>query len=425
VHQAACKGAAGIVVRSGFLGRRSGGGDSESLKTSVVIEVADTLEALGELARWWRQSHQVRVVAITGSAGKTTTKEMVACILEQSHHVLKNQGNFNNLIGLPLSMVELGTGHDMAVLEMGMNRSGEIGRLTEIAAPDVGVITNVGKAHLEGLGDIQGVARAKVEMVEKMSPKGKVILNGDDRLLMKTAAVHRKDLVTFGLNETCEFRADHIQDRGVEGISFDLRHGKDVWPVKLRVPGLQNVFNALAAGAAGLCLGEPPEHMVEGLARFEGVKGRFTVIPLREDVLLVDDTYNANPSSLEAALEALGSLAKGKRRTIVGLGEMLELGKEAGEAHLEAGRRVAKLDPAYFLAMGEHAGEMIRGALMGGMSDDRVEAAETREHMVKRIKEEFEKGDLIFLKGSRRMGLDKVVEELKSMFQAGGIDEGE
>jgi UDP-N-acetylmuramoyl-tripeptide--D-alanyl-D-alanine ligase len=355
----------------------------------------------------------VRVAAITGSAGKTTTKEMTANILKLGKRTLKNHGNLNNLIGLPLTLFKLKASHRNVVLEMGMNRPGEIGRLTEIADPHVGVITNVGMAHLEGVGDLEGVARAKTELVEKISPKGKVILNGDDALLMKSAAPYEKEMMTFGLGEKNDVRLTDVHDSGRKGTVFRLCYRGRSWVVQLPVPGLHHVMNAAAAASVGLCLNAPPEHIVEGLRHFKGVKGRFVTSLLPRGAILVDDTYNANPSSLQASLASLGSLVKTGGRIIVGLGEMMELGDATPAAHIQAGRRVAELRPYRFFAMGEHATEMVQGALESGAPASRTRVVETHGEMAKAIGEGLREGDLIFLKGSRRMGLEKVVEKLK------------
>ena len=415
VGRAIERGAAGIVVQKDYW--KSEGGKNKSLTSGfpdpVIITVNNTLQALGDLARWWRQQHDVQLVAITGSAGKTTTKEMAASILELSQETLKNQGNFNNLIGLPLTIVQLNERYRRAVLEMGMNHPGEIARLTDIADPDVGVITNVGMVHLEGLGDLEGVARAKVELVERLSSRGKVILNGDDELLVKTASIFRKDALLFGLGEKNHVRAHRIRNLGKEGISFDLQYQGDSWPVRTKVPGVQNVLNSLAAASACLCLNEPPENIVEGLARFSGIKGRFAVIHLLGGVTVVDDTYNANPLSLKAALESVEALTDKGSRIIVALGEMMELGDATVRAHQEAGQRVAELGTYHFLAIGEHAHDMTRGAVKAGMQKKHAQVVRTHEEMVKRIREEMREGDLIFLKASRRMALEKVVEGIR------------
>ena len=413
IEMAIDQGAAGIVIQADYWKGEGGRGP-------VIITVDDTLRALGDLASWWRQQHDIQLVAITGSAGKTTTKEMAAGILKLGHKTLKNQGNYNNLIGLPLTLMELDESYRRAVLEMGMNHPGEIARLTCIADPDVGVITNVGMAHIEGLGSLEGVARAKVELVEKLSSKGTIILNGDDELLLRTASEFRKDAVLFGIGEKNDVRAHEIRNLGIEGVSFFLQYQGASWPMKVSVPGIQNVLNGLAAASACLCLNEPPEHIAEGLASYLGMKGRFMVIPLTGGVTLVDDTYNSNPLSLKAALDSVGELIGEGSRIIVGLGEMMELGDATVSAHREAGQMVAELGASHFFAMGEHTNEMIKGTVVAGMPLERAEAVRTHEEMAKRIREEMREGDIIFLKGSRKMTLEKVVEDLKGQFETLG-----
>ena len=407
VKKAVEGGAAGVVINRGYRPEEPPGTDR------VVIAVPDTLKALGDLAGWWRHQHSVRVVAITGSVGKTTTKEMAAGILGLHTSTLKNRGNFNNLVGLPLTLLSLEEAHRMVVLELGMNQTGEIARLTEIADPDVGLITNVAKAHLEGLGDIRGVARAKVELLERMSADGEVILNGDDDLLMKTASPVVGDVMTYGLGAENDIRADKIRMTAGRGISFELTYHEFSAHIRLRVSGLHNVINALAASAIAICLKETPEHIIEGLNHFEGIKGRFMLSPLKGGGTLVDDTYNSNPSSLKAAVDSLKELAVDGGRVIVGLGEMLELGDETVPAHIEAGRMVAELGAYYFASMGEHAKEMIEGAVNMGFPPGRAVVVKTQEEMAQKIGEVMEDGDLIFLKGSRKMCLEKAVEILK------------
>ena len=407
VKEAIRKGAAGVVVdkeKTAALPANTG---------AAILCVPDTLKALGDLARWWRHRFMARVAAITGSAGKTTTKEMTSAILSLEGSTLKNEGNFNNLIGLPLSLFLLHESHRYAVLEMGMNRPGEIGRLTEITDPDVGLITNVGRAHLEGVGSIEGVARAKVELLEKMSPRALAILNGDDRFLMQAAAVFRMKPITFGQGLQNSVRAEKIRNLGREGFSFDIYWKEKSFSVRLRVPGLQNVYNALAAAAIALSMSLSTDRIQEGLARFEGIKGRFTVVPLPNGSILIDDTYNSNPSSLRAALESIGALVPQGTKLIVGLGEMLELGDETVQGHVEAGEMVAEAGADWFVALGDHAPEMIRGAVDKGFPQERAICVKDHQEMGAKILEMMKPGDLVLLKASRRTGLDRVADKLK------------
>ena len=380
---------------------------------AAILGVPDTLTALGDLAGWWRHQFRARVAAITGSAGKTTTKEMTSAILCLEGSTLKNEGNFNNLIGLPLSLFLLQETHRYAVLEMGMNRPGEIGRLTEITDPDVGLITNVGRAHLEGVGSIEGVARAKVELLEKMSPHASAILNGDDGILMRAAGAFREKTITFGQGLQNQVRAEKIRNLGREGFSFDIHWEGKSFPVRLRVPGLQNVYNALAAAAIALSMNLSTDQIQGGLSGFEGIKGRFKVVPLPGGSTLIDDTYNSNPSSLRAALQSLRALVPEGRRVIVGLGEMLELGDETVPGHVEAGEMVAEVGADWFVALGEHAPEMIQGAIHKGYPPERAILVKDHQKMGARIREVMKPGDLVFLKASRRTGLERVADGLR------------
>jgi UDP-N-acetylmuramoyl-tripeptide--D-alanyl-D-alanine ligase len=407
VDRAVAEGAAGIVVRQGAQPSFSQPG------SPAVITVADTLTALGDLAGWWRRQHPAQIAAITGSVGKTTTKEMAAAILARGAKTLKNEGNLNNLIGLPLTLFLLEDEHRRAVLEMGMNRPGEIGRLTEIAEPDVGLITNVARAHLEGLDNLDGVARAKVELVDKISPQATVLLNGDDDVLIKAAAPFQKRVVTFGLGPRNEVRAHRIHPIGREGVSLEIEYHGESTAVRLRVPGLQHVKNAVAAAAIALALNTPRDQITAGLERYAGIKGRFMLQTLPGGATVIDDTYNSNPTSLRAAVDSVKALKGDTGRVIVGLGEMLELGAETIPAHREAGSMVAELGASIFLALGEHAGEMLKGALEAGLPADRATIVTSHEEMAHRIRKEMRSGDLILLKGSRRIGLERVIEGLR------------
>jgi len=407
VKAAIKKGAVAVVVNKGWAA------DLPANMRASIIGVPDTLQALGDLARRWRRRFDVRVAAITGSGGKTTTKEMTSAILSLEGPTLKNEGNFNNLIGLPLSLFLLEERHCYAVFEMGMNRPGEIGRLTEIADPDIGLITNVGRVHLEGVGSIRGVAKAKVELLEKMAPRGLAILNGDDRILMQAAASVRKKPVTFGQGLENTVRAEKIQNLGREGFSFDIHWKAKPFSVRLKIPGFHNVYNALAAAAIALSLDVAKDRIQEGLSRFEGVKGRFKVMPLEDGSLLIDDTYNSNPSSLRRALESLKTLTPQGRKVIVGLGDMLELGEETEASHVEAGEMVAEAGVDWLVAMGDHAPEMIRGALGKGFPRKRAIRAKDHKAMGAKILEIMKPGDLVFLKASRRIGLERVAERIK------------
>ncbi|MFP3928723.1 MAG: UDP-N-acetylmuramoyl-tripeptide--D-alanyl-D-alanine ligase [Desulfobacteraceae bacterium] len=400
-------GAAAVVAEQG----RVKLGRIPSDKTAILVK--DTLRALGDFAGWWRREHKVQVLALTGSNGKTTTKEMAAAVLELQGPVLKNPGNYNNLIGLPLSLLDLTETHARVVLEMGMNHPGEIGRLTEIAAPDVGLITNVARAHLEGMGDLRSVARAKGELFEKMGPGSLAVVNGDDPLVVGELPRFKGRVLTFGLGSGNAVRAEGIRELGREGLEFEIIRGDEKAGVRLSVPGRHNVMNALAAAAAAAAMGVSLSQAAQGLAGFRGVPGRFTVVDLPDGATLVDDTYNANPSSLAAALESLAPLLRPNGRVILGLGDMLELGAEAVSAHEEAGRAAFQHGADFIVVMGEHSEDVARGAREAGAGRVNIQIAESHEQMARMIRAALTTGDLILLKASRGVRLEEVVRRLK------------
>ncbi len=403
VHNALARGASGAVVEESQAGRFAGCG-------APILCVQDTLYALGELARWWRAKHRVLVGAVTGSVGKTTTKEMAACVLSLHHDTLKTEGNLNNLIGLPLTLLQLEERHSRAVVEMGMNRPGEIARLTQIADPDAGVITEIGKAHLEGLGSLLGVARAKLEMAQQMKEGAPLIVNGDNHMLKNMASQYGREVLSFGLGEDNDVRAHDLDPWSPRGARFTIVYKRDRAAVNLKVTGHHNIMNGLAA--TGLCigLGHGLDEVARGLEIFEGLRGRFEMVNLAAGITLIDDTYNANPVSLKAALKEVGGIAQGGRDLIIGLGDMLELGVEAEHAHIEAGRWVAALKPSLFVAIGEFAPQLLRGATEGGLPGGAMMVAGSLKQMADIISGAIRPHALIFLKASRKIGLDKVRE---------------
>ncbi|MBW1672698.1 MAG: UDP-N-acetylmuramoyl-tripeptide--D-alanyl-D-alanine ligase [Deltaproteobacteria bacterium] len=373
----------------------------------VVINVSSTLKALGDLASWWRKQWGGKVIAITGSNGKSTTKEMAASILSLKANTVKTPGNFNNLIGLPLTILLLQEHHKLAVLEMGMNRAGEIARLTQIADPDIGLITNVARAHLEDLGDLQGVMRAKGELLGMMSKESTAILNGDDGVYEQLSPTFQGQILTFGLGKTNQVRAEKIKKIGDRA--------------KINYPGIHNVLNALSGAAIAFCLSLSNELITQGLESFRSLKGRFHFIDLNGGIRIIDDTYNANPSSLRAALQTIKGLVGKKQGLVIGLGEMMELGKESSKYHFGAGQLVADMGARYLVVMGEHGRNVIEGACKGGMDRKQTHIATTHAEMSDSIKAHIQKGDILFMKGSRKVALDKVVEAVSEYF---GLSKG-
>jgi UDP-N-acetylmuramoyl-tripeptide--D-alanyl-D-alanine ligase len=404
-------GAAGVIVEPGATIP-----EDFATKGLVVITVASTLQALGDLALWWRKQWGGKLIAVTGSNGKTTTKEMAASILSLTANTKKSPGNFNNLIGLPLTILSLKQDHRLAVLEMGMNRPGEIARLTQIARPDIGLITNAANAHLEGLGDVQGVIKAKGELLEVMSEDSIAILNGDGELYDELAPTCKGKLVSFGLGEANQIRAGNIRAAGFRGQAFDIYLNNERVSVKIGLPGIHNVCNAVGGAAIAHCLSVSKELIAQGLGEFTPLKGRFQVTDLNDGVRIIDDTYNSNPSSLNAALQTVQELRAERQGLVVGFGEMMELGQEASRYHVDAGKRIADMGTRYVVALGEHGGHVIEGACQGGMKRTQTHLAANHAEMIDALKAKVRGNDIVLLKGSRKVAMDRVVEAMKEFY---------
>ena len=375
-----------------------------------VVRVENTLQALGDIAAACRLQLSGPLVAITGSAGKTTTKEMLAKILEQVAPGLKTAGNFNNLIGLPLTLFRLEEQHQWAVLEMGTSALGEIKRLTEIAQPTIGIITNIGAAHLETLRGLDGVARAKGELYAGLQG-GTAILNLDDSRVSQLPVANGVKKLTYGLSEQAQVRAEAIEDKE-KGVSFDLLIAGQRYPVQLSLPGRHNVSNALAAAAAAMEMQVPAEKIVSGLSRFVAIQGRMDLYPLPCGGLLLDDSYNSNPLSAAAALDALVSLS-GQGRRVAVLGDMLELGEAAVQMHEELGAQAADA-VELLIGVGQYSAALCRGAESAGMKPGQVIEVPDAAAAIKYLHGRQRSGDKILLKGSRGVHLELVADALKT-----------
>ena len=418
VQKAVQSGASCVVINASHLFRLQDLLRKERFPLSpTVVTVQDTLTALGDLAAWWRRQFEISLVAFTGSMGKTTAKEMCGAILQEGAKVLTSRGNYNNLIGVPLTLLRLHAGISRVVLELGMNQFGEIGRLTQMTDPDVGVITNVAGVHLEGVGDLKGVARAKCELIAASSSQTAIAVNGDDSPLMAAALKLRRDLFLFGLESHYQVYADEIREGTKQGMGFVLHHKEGAWPVNLRVPGRHNVVNAVAASAAAFLMGAHPKEIVTGLEAFQGIKGRFAVQRLSCGVTVIDDTYNSNPEALMVALGTARSFVPPQGRLLAALGDMLELGDAACKAHKTAGRNAAEAGVAALVALGSHAQEMIEGAVEAGISRKLTAAAETHADMVEFLSTTARQGDIILFKGSRLMDLGRAVDLFKASLE--------
>jgi UDP-N-acetylmuramoyl-tripeptide--D-alanyl-D-alanine ligase len=376
-----------------------------------VIAVRESLAALGDLAAFHRRRHAVPVLAVAGSNGKTTTKEMLAAIMRHAYGaeaVLHTRGSQNNLVGLPLTLLRLGAEQRVVVLELGMNGPGEVWRLAEIAAPDVGVITCVAPEHLEGVGSIHGAAEAEAELFRRLRPHATAVVNADDPHVV--AASHAFGGRTLRFGSTGDVVAADVVDHGLDGTAFRLVMGGDEVPVGLRIGGRHNVTNALAAAAMASTQGVSPTVIREALERFEAPSMRMQVERLASGITVINDAYNANPGSMAAALQTLAASAATRR--FAALGEMRELGTEAEAAHEALGTAVAaaRLDGLYLL--GPHAGLVRAGAEAAGMAADRIVVASDHDDLAARLRAACRPGDLLLLKGSRGAALETVLRHL-------------
>ena len=409
VEKAIEKGACGAIVS----GQRS----VVSGQKYFIVEVDDTLNALGDIAKLWREKHPIPVVAITGSNGKTTTKEMVASILSQRYRVLKTEGNLNNLIGLPQMVLKINDSHEVAVLELGMNVFGEIERLSEICNPDIALITNIGSGHLEGVGNIEGVARAKGEILEGLKKDGTFIVNADDTYIREMAKGWSGRVLTFGINsQDTDVKTPIVDYRCCygSGVRLSMLFNGRTLTVELKGLGLHNVYNATAAAAVALAMGLGAEDIKKGLEEWRPFKGRFELLRLDCGVNLIDDTYNANPNSVTMAIKTLADI-KGAGRGLAILGDMLELGAHAEDAHYEIGKKVAAMGIDYLFLLGPLSSSYtVRGAREGGMPDERVVILSEHSEAARRITPILTGGDWALVKGSRGMAMEKVVEEIKT-----------
>ena len=380
-------------------------------RSRAVIAVDDTLAALGDMARDWRHKYNTPLVALTGSNGKTTTKEMTAACLETTFPVLKTKGNLNNLIGVPLTLLTLTEKERVVVLEMGMNVPGEIRRLTEIVEPDVGLITNIQTVHLEGMGSLERLKEEKGELFRRMRRDGTILVNGDDPRVVDLAGDYPGQRITFGIEHPADIMAKEVRLHGAEGTSFTLILEGEATEVHLRLLGRHFVPNALSAMAVACLFGVEVSRAREALENFQSFPMRMEVIPLRGGETLINDAYNANPYSTKVALETLAE-AKGMGRAIAVLGDMLELGSLTKEAHEQIGKRVSELSVDFLLAMGEEASVVVESAIRHGLPAEKARIVESHSEAISLLRQMIQNGDWILVKGSRKMAMEEIVKGL-------------
>ena len=403
------RGAAGVLVRSSA-------GIAPSLAamapSAAVLEADDTLVSLQQLGRHVRRLSGTRVTAITGSAGKTTTKETAAEFLAERYTVYRNPGNLNNHVGLPLSLLDLRHRPEMAVVELGMNHPGEIRTLVSLAEPDVRVWTNVGDAHIGHFESLDAIADAKAEILEGAGQEQLLVANADDARVMARSARFAGRIVTFGLGHGADVRATEIQDRGVDGTTATVETPAGRARVDVPLVGRGNLMNVLAATAVALEFAVPLDAVAGRAATLRPAKHRGERIALRDGITLVDDSYNSSPSALLRTLEAIGRDRAHTRRIAV-LGEMLELGDFADDLHAECGRAAAAQGLAALVTVGGAAAErMAASAREAGMPPGSVRHVGTSEDVLPLLSSLLSPGDLVLVKGSRGIRTDLVVERL-------------
>ncbi len=401
------KKAGGVLIEEDKIGDIRSNGN----RSKAVIAVKDTLAALGDIARDWRRKCGTPVVGLTGSNGKTTTKEMIAACLETTFPVLKTKGNLNNLIGVPLTLLGLTEKERVVVLEMGMNVPGEIRRLTEIAEPDVGLITNIQEVHLEGLGTVERLKEEKGELFRRMRRDGTIVVNQDDPRVADLASDYPGQKITFGTEHPAEVMAKEIRLGGEGGTSFTLILEEEAMEIHLPLLGRHFVPNALAAVAVGCLFGVDVQRIKEALEKVQPFPMRMEIVSLKGGKTLINDAYNANPHSTKLALETLAE-AKGEGRAFAVLGDMLELGNFAKEAHEEIGKKVGELSIDFLIAMGEEAPTVVESAARHGLPMNRARVVQDHSEAISLLREISQNGDWILVKGSRRMAMEKIAEGL-------------
>lgn len=401
---------AGVVVPAGW---SAASGRAGARSGSVVIEVADTTAALQSLAHTIRRESGSQVVAITGSAGKTTTKEVASELLSVRYRVIRNRGNFNNHIGLPLSLIELRHRPEIAVVELGMNHAGEISTLVRVAGPDVRVWTNVGEAHLGFFASMDAIADAKAEIFEGADRSTLLVANADDERVMARVPRFAGRVVTFGIDTEADVRAVEVVDRGIAGTTARLVTPDEAADLVVPLIGRGNLANVLAAAAVALEFGVPLEAIVARAATLSPASHRGEVVLLPGGVTLIDDSYNANPTATKRSLDVLASAAAERRIAV--LGEMLELGERARALHEEIGRAAAasRVDVLFAIG-GDLAAALAASAVAAGLPSAAVRRFATSDEAAEAAAAEARRGDVVLVKGSRGIRTDRVVARMKA-----------
>lgn len=387
--------------------------ESANAQGAAVILVDDAIVAIQDIAAWHRSRLRCPVVGITGSTGKTTTKDFLANAFPAETVVVSTQGNKNNELGVPLTVLSAGVDCDVLIVEMGMRGPGEIARLTQIAKPTIGLITNVGTSHIELLGSQDSIASAKGELVRAVPETGAVFLNGDDAYTDSLALAAIAPVTRYGLGTRNEVRAESVELDADSVATFELDAPAGTAPVTLPVPGRHNVYNALAAAAVALHLGVEPKVVAEGISHAKLTAMRMEIVEAARGVTVINDAYNANPTSMRAAIDTLARMTVSGKKVAV-LGDMLELGSLSELAHFGIGEEVAKLDIDVLVTVGTLAVRIADGAKAAGMPAENVRPCGTAAEAIEVLDDLIERSDVVLVKASRAMGLEAVVEGIVS-----------
>lgn len=384
--------------------------ESLHLNPPVCLLVQNSLQALQVIARYWRRKLDLKVIGITGSVGKSTTKELVAEVLSQRYYTLKNPGNYNNEIGLPLTLLSLSEGHQRAVLEMGFYVPGEIAFLCDLALPEIGIITNIGTVHAERAGSLEDIARGKAELVEALpaAPQGIAVLNYDDPIVRQMSEKTKARIFYYGMDPAADLWADDVVGMGLEGIRFRLHYGEEKLHLRVPLIGRHSVHTALRAAAVGLVDGLSWEEIINGL-RSETTQLRLVAVRSESGGLILDDTYNASPQSTIAALNLLEEL---DGRKIAVLGDMLELGQYEKQGHEMVGARAAEVVDQ-LICMGELSKIIAQSAIEAGLPSQAVLLMENTDQVVEYLKKNLSTKDVVLVKGSRGMRMNRIVASLE------------
>ncbi|HWE26028.1 MAG TPA: UDP-N-acetylmuramoyl-tripeptide--D-alanyl-D-alanine ligase [Myxococcales bacterium] len=409
---AAQAGAAGVLVPAAAAARIRDELAAKKLRPALLAAV-DTGRALGGLAHAWRASlHDLKLVCVTGSTGKTSTKELVAAVLETSGPTLKTEGNLNNEVGVPIMLLRLTAEHRNAVIEAGMNHLGEVARLAAWADPDVGLVTNVGPVHLEGTGSLEGVAHAKGELFHALRESATAVANADDPRVLAQARLSRRRLVTFGASTSAHIRLISAHHGG-PGLRVELAFpDTKVRMAELHLIGTHNGYNAAAAAGAAFALGIDPDQIIRGLGNARTTGRRMRPVRLPGGGMLIDDCYNANPQSTKAALLTLTHLVRGKGRAIAVLGDMLELGPTELDLHRDVGRFAAGAGLSLLVCFGSRARAIGEGATEAGIPADHINYTEDPAEAVEMVRRHARPQDVILVKGSRGMKMERISDPL-------------